>query len=118
MDSMRDNDVASMMDNAESMNDILQRIGANATAVAAPTTSATIKREGGGYVELPGQVPKTATSLLDHNPDITIVKAENMQRKRDYAKMTATENNNAKLMSGGAVSELVQSQLSIAGVLT
>ncbi|XP_011502448.1 PREDICTED: uncharacterized protein LOC105365882 isoform X2 [Ceratosolen solmsi marchali] len=105
-------------DNNDNMNDILQKINAHASGMptaAAPTTSVTIKREGGGYVELPavGVVPKAATSVLENNPDITIVKTENMQRKRlEFTKLTATENNNAKLMSGGAVSELAQSQLS------
>lgn len=45
---------------------------------------------------------------MENNPDITIVKTESLQRKRDYLKVTNTENNNAKLMSGGGavVSEL------------
>ncbi|XP_023245723.1 uncharacterized protein LOC106639973 isoform X4 [Copidosoma floridanum] len=102
-------------DPASSINELLQKINASAIAVAAPTTSATIKREGGGYVELPssmGMVPKTATSLLDNNPDITIVKTEGLRKRGqlEYTKLTATENNNAKLMSGGAVSELGQQQ--------
>ncbi|XP_032458094.1 modifier of mdg4 isoform X3 [Nasonia vitripennis] len=109
----------SEIDNNESMNDILQKINANVTGgavvtAAAPATSATIKREGGSYCELPalGVVPKAASSVLDNNPDITIVKTEGMQRKRvEYTKLTATENNNAKLMSGGAVSELGQPQI-------
>lgn len=112
-------------DNGESMNDILLKIGVagNATlaptAATAPATSATIKREGGGYVELGsvGLVAKAAaTSVLENNPDITIVKAEGMQRKRlEYTKLTAAENNNAKLMSGGAV-ELAQAQLGHPGM--
>ncbi|KAJ8667099.1 hypothetical protein QAD02_008761 [Eretmocerus hayati] len=97
-----------------SMNDILAKINASVapTTATAATTSATLKREGSGYAELPqvGQVvPKP--SVLDNNPDITIVKTEGGQRKRvEYTKLTATENNNAKLMSGGAVSELAQTQ--------
>ncbi|CAB0041526.1 unnamed protein product [Trichogramma brassicae] len=98
-----------------SVNDILQKMqNANTSSAAAPTTSTAIKREGGGYVEVPavGLVPKAASSVLENNPDITIVKAETIQRKRpDYTKITATENNNAKLMSGGAVSKLTQSQI-------
>ncbi|XP_014235207.1 uncharacterized protein LOC106657979 [Trichogramma pretiosum] len=98
-----------------SVNDILQKMqNTNTSSAAAPTTSTAIKREGGGYVEVPavGLVPKAASSVLENNPDITIVKAETIQRKRpDYTKITATENNNAKLMSGGAVSKLTQSQI-------
>ena len=115
---------------ADSMNDLVQKMSVNAaaavglvggvvSAATAPTTSTTIKREGGGYVELPsvGHVPKAATSVLENNPDITIVKTEGMQRKRqEYAKLTATENNNAKLMSGGAVSEMAHPQLSHPGI--
>lgn len=102
-----------------SINEILQKI--NAAAATAPTTSAaTIKREGGGYVDIQpvSLVPKSASSVLDNNPDITIVKAEAGLRKRalEYTKITATENNNAKLMSGGAVSELSQTQISHSGL--
>ncbi|KAK2585979.1 hypothetical protein KPH14_010553 [Odynerus spinipes] len=93
-------------ENNESVNDILQKINANAVTAATPTTSTTIKREGGGYIEVPTAVPKAATSVLENNPDITIVKTENVPRKREYAKVSNTENNNAKLMSGGAVSEI------------
>lgn len=100
----------SVQENNESVNDILQKINANAATTATPTTSTTIKREGGGYIEVPAAVPKAATSVLENNPDITIVKTESMPRKRDYAKVTNTENNNAKLMSGGAVSEVSQVQ--------
>jgi hypothetical protein len=108
-------------DNNDNINDILQKINAHTSGVptaVAPTTSAAIKREGGGYVELPavGIVPKATTSVLENNPDITIVKTESMQRKRlEFTKLSATENNNAKLMSGGAVSELAQSQLPHSG---
>ncbi|KAF3423753.1 hypothetical protein E2986_06902, partial [Frieseomelitta varia] len=97
-------------ENNESVNDILQKINANAATTATPTTSTPIKREGGGYIEVPTPVPKPATSVLENNPDITIVKTENMPRKREYAKVSNTENNNAKLMSGGAVSEVTQQQ--------
>ncbi|XP_076294196.1 uncharacterized protein LOC143215710 isoform X2 [Lasioglossum baleicum] len=97
-------------ENNDSVNDILQKINANAATTATPTTSTTIKREGGGYIEVPTAVSKAATSVLENNPDITIVKTENMPRKREYAKVPSTENNNAKLMSGGAVSELTQQQ--------
>ncbi|XP_050449769.1 uncharacterized protein LOC126850627 isoform X2 [Cataglyphis hispanica] len=98
-------------ENNESVNDILQKINANAaTAATLTTTTTSIKREGGGYIEVPTTVPKAATSMLENNPDITIVKSENTPRKRDYAKMSNTENNNAKLMSGGAVSEVSQQQ--------
>ncbi|XP_066586456.1 uncharacterized protein [Prorops nasuta] len=97
-------------ENSDSVNDILQKINANAATAtaAAPTTSTPIKREGGGYIELPSPVPKAATSVLENNPDITIVKTESIPRKRDYAKVSNMENNNAKLMSGGAVSEISQ----------
>lgn len=97
-------------ENNESVNDILQKMNANAATTATPTTSTTIKREGGGYIEVPTAVPKAATSVLENNPDITIVKTENMPRKREYAKVSNTENNNAKLMSGGAVSEVTPQQ--------
>lgn len=99
-------------ENNESVNDILQKINANAaTAATLTTTTTSIKREGGGYImEMPTTVPKAATSMLENNPDITIVKSENTPRKRDYAKVSNTENNNAKLMSGGAVSEVSQQQ--------
>lgn len=98
-------------ENNESVNDILQKINANtATAATLTTTTTSIKREGGGYIEVPTTVPKAATSMLENNPDITIVKSENTPRKRDYAKVSNTENNNAKLMSGGAVSEVSQQQ--------
>lgn len=98
-------------ENNESVNDILQKINANAaTAATLTTTTTSIKREGGGYIEVPTTVPKAATSMLENNPDITIVKSENTPRKRDYAKMSSTENNNAKLMSGGAVSEVSPQQ--------
>ncbi|XP_012339119.1 zinc finger and BTB domain-containing protein 20 isoform X2 [Apis florea] len=97
-------------ENNESVNDILQKINANAATTATPTTSTPIKREGGGYIEVPTPVPKPATSVLENNPDITIVKTESMPRKREYAKVSNTENNNAKLMSGGAVSEVTQQQ--------
>lgn len=96
-------------ENNDSMNDILQKFNANtvtAATAATPTTSTPIKREGGGYIEVPTAVPKAATSVLENNPDITIVKTENVPRKREYAKVSNTENNNAKLMSGGAVSEI------------
>ncbi|XP_029166637.1 uncharacterized protein LOC114937374, partial [Nylanderia fulva] len=93
-------------ENNESVNDILQKINAN----TATTTTTSIKREGGGYIEVPATVTKAATSMLENNPDITIVKSENTPRKRDYAKISNTENNNAKLMSGGAVSEVSQQQ--------
>ncbi|XP_015185049.1 PREDICTED: uncharacterized protein LOC107070974 [Polistes dominula] len=95
-------------ENNDSMNDILQKITAGTVTASTPTTSSTtIKKEGGGYLELPSTaIPKAATSVLENNPDITIVKTENLPRKRDYAKITNTENNNAKLMSGGAVSEI------------
>lgn len=96
------------LENNEFANDI--KINANAATTATPTTSAPIKREGGGYIEVPAAVPKAATSVLENNPDITIVKTENMPRKREYAKVSNTENNNAKLMSGGAVSEVTQQQ--------
>ncbi|XP_026825525.1 uncharacterized protein LOC105280993 isoform X2 [Ooceraea biroi] len=98
-------------ENSESVNDILQKINANAaTAATLTTTTTSIKREGGGYIEVPTAVPKAATSVLENNPDITIVKTENMLRKRDYTRVPNTENNNAKLMSGGAVSEVSQQQ--------
>lgn len=99
-------------ENNESVNDILQKINANAaTAATLTATTTSIKREGGGYIEVVSTtVPKAATSMLENNPDITIVKSENTQRKRDYAKMPNAENNNAKLMSGGAVSEVSQQQ--------
>jgi hypothetical protein len=98
-------------ENSESVNDILQKINANAaTAATLTATTTSIKREGGGYIEVPTAVPKAATSVLENNPDITIVKTENMLRKRDYTKVPNTENNNAKLMSGGAVSEVSQQQ--------
>ncbi|XP_025161552.1 uncharacterized protein LOC105191929 isoform X1 [Harpegnathos saltator] len=97
-------------ENSESVNDILQKINANAATAATLTTTTPIKREGGGYIEVPTAVPKAATSVLENNPDITIVKTENMLRKRDYTKVSNTENNNAKLMSGGAVSEISQQQ--------
>jgi len=98
-------------ENNESVNDILQKINANAaTAATLTATTTSIKREGGGYMEVPSAVPKAATSVLENNPDITIVKTENMLRKRDYTKVPNTENNNAKLMSGGAVSEVSQQQ--------
>ncbi|XP_012166636.1 uncharacterized protein LOC100642212 isoform X1 [Bombus terrestris] len=97
-------------ENNDSVNDILQKINANAATTATPTTSTPIKREGGGYIEVPTPVPKPATSVLENNPDITIVKTEGMPRKREYAKVSNTENNNAKLMSGGAVSEVTQQQ--------
>lgn len=101
------------MENNDSMNDILQKINANvATTTGTPTTSTPIKREGGGYIEVPTPVPKAATSVLENNPDITIVKTESMPRKREYTKVSNTENNNAKLMSGGAVSEVTQQQQS------
>lgn len=110
----------------ETVNDILQKINANVNAnanananatanananasISAPTpaTSTPIKREGGGYIEVPTPVPKAATSVLENNPDITIVKTESLPRKREYSKVSNTaENNNAKLMSGGAVSEI------------
>lgn len=97
-------------ENSESVNDILQKINANAATAATLTTTTPIKREGGGYIEVPTAVPKAATSVLENNPDITIVKTENMLRKREYTKVSNTENNNAKLMSGGAVSEVSQQQ--------
>ncbi|XP_011264704.2 zinc finger and BTB domain-containing protein 20 isoform X1 [Camponotus floridanus] len=99
-------------ENNESVNDILQKINANAaTAATLTATTTSIKREGGGYIEVMSTtVPKAATSMLENNPDITIVKSENTPRKRDYAKMPNAENNNAKLMSGGAVSEVSQQQ--------
>ncbi|KAI4477873.1 hypothetical protein M0804_012353, partial [Polistes exclamans] len=98
-------------ENNDSMNDIIQKINASTVTASTPTTSTTIKREGGGYLEIPSTaVPKAATSVLENNPDITIVKTESLPRKRDYAKITNTENNNAKLMSGGAVSEITNQQ--------
>ncbi|XP_020281702.1 uncharacterized protein LOC109853734 isoform X2 [Pseudomyrmex gracilis] len=106
------NEPTTTNENNESVNDILQKINTNAatSATLTPTTTP-IKREGGGYIEVPTTVPKAATSVLENNPDITIVKAETMcVRKREYAKMSSTENNNAKLMSGGAVSEISQQQ--------
>ena len=113
MDVLGPNNELDISDGA--VNDILHKLR-NASAspgAAAPTTSATtIKREGGGYVELPavGLVPKSASSVLENNPDITIVKAESLRKRPEYTKITATENNNAKLMSGGALSEMTQSQ--------
>ncbi|XP_043271143.1 uncharacterized protein [Venturia canescens] len=110
------------MDNNEAVNEILQKFSANASMAATPTTSATIKREGGGYLELPGIVTKGATSVLENNPDITIVKTEclqqQQQRKREYAKVSNTENNNAKLMSGGAVTEIAQQQQKLSDTLS
>ena len=105
-------DGSNELENNDTVNDILQKINANvnATAVAAPTTSTPIKREGGGYIDVLTVVPKAATSVLENNPDITIVKTENMSRKREYAKVSSTENNNAKLLSGGAVSEVTPQQ--------
>ncbi|XP_015590428.1 uncharacterized protein LOC107265464 isoform X2 [Cephus cinctus] len=97
---------------SDAVNDILQKINVNAANAATPTTSTTIKREGGGYIEVPTSVPKAATSVLENNPDITIVKTESTMRKREYSKVSNTENNNAKLMSGGAVSEISQQKLS------
>ncbi|XP_076161353.1 uncharacterized protein LOC143143681 isoform X1 [Ptiloglossa arizonensis] len=97
-------------ENNDTMNDILQKINANAATTGTPTTSTPIKREGGGYIDVATSVPKAATSVLENNPDITIVKTENTPRKREYAKVSNTENNNAKLMSGGAVSEVTQQQ--------
>ena len=106
-------------ENNESVNDILQKINANATTAITPTTSTPIKREGGGYIEVPNVMAKPAAAVLENNPDITIVKTEGAQaqtpqtgqqtRKREYAKIVTSnaENNNAKLMSGGAVSEQV-----------
>lgn len=102
-------------DNNESMNDLIQKINANATAIT-PTTSTPIKREGGGYIEVPNLMQKPAAVVLENNPDITIVKTEGpptqtavqqATRKRDYSKLVSSnaENNNAKLMSGGALSE-------------
>lgn len=106
------NEPTTTNENNESVNDILQKINTNAATSATLTATTTpIKREGGGYIEVPTAVPKAATSVLENNPDITIVKAETMcMRKRDYTKMSSTENNNAKLMSGGAVSEISQQQ--------
>lgn len=110
------------MENNETVNEILQKLNANAATPATPTTSTTIKREGGGYIEVPAIVPKAAASVLENNPDITIVKTESVlqqqQRKREYAKVTNTENNNAKLMSGGAVSEITQQQLKLSDTLS
>ncbi|KAK0159992.1 hypothetical protein PV328_007443 [Microctonus aethiopoides] len=122
------NVTASIDDQDNDVNDIIQKINAtntssasssssstttaNATAItttATTTQSTIIKREGGGYVDLsPSIITKAASSVLENNPDITIVKTESLQRKRDYLKVTNTENNNAKLMSGGGavVSEL------------
>ncbi|XP_043250839.1 uncharacterized protein LOC122396463 isoform X2 [Colletes gigas] len=97
-------------ENNDSMNDILQKINANAATTGTLSSSTSIKREGGGYIDVPTAVPKAATSVLENNPDITIVKTENAPRKREYAKVSNTENNNAKLMSGGAVSEVTQQQ--------
>ncbi|XP_015112895.1 uncharacterized protein LOC107038360 [Diachasma alloeum] len=92
----------------DSVNEILQKLNAAGATATIPTTSASIKREGGGYIELASTIPKAASSVLENNPDITIVKTESIQRKREYSKVSNTENNNAKLMSGGAVSELQQ----------
>lgn len=104
------NEPPATSENNESVNDILQKINTNAATSATLTATTTpIKREGGGYIEVPTAVPKAATSVLENNPDITIVKTE-MLRKREYTKMSSTENNNAKLMSGGAVSEINTTQ--------
>lgn len=119
-------DVNNDMDNNEAVNEILQKFNANASMAATPTTSATIKREGGGYLELPSIAPKAASSVLDNNPDITIVKTEctqqqqqqQQQRKREYVKVSNTENNNAKLMSGGAVTEIAQQQQKLSDTLS
>ncbi|XP_033218596.1 broad-complex core protein isoforms 1/2/3/4/5 isoform X2 [Belonocnema kinseyi] len=105
-------DGSNELENNDTVNEILQKlnVNVNTTAVAAPTTSTPIKREGGGYIEVPNVVQKAATSVLENNPDITIVKTENMSRKREFAKVSSTENNNAKLLSGGAVSEITPQQ--------
>ncbi|XP_046750030.1 uncharacterized protein LOC124413480 isoform X4 [Diprion similis] len=97
----------------DAVNDILQKINANVASVAPNISTATpIKREGGGFVDVPTPIPKAATSVLENNPDITIVKTESMPRKREYSKVPNSENNNAKLMSGGGVSEVSQQKLS------
>lgn len=113
------NELDNNADAIAAANDILQRLNA-ANLPLPPAISATsIKREGGGYIDLPqvgGTVPKSNASVLENNPDITIVKAENMNRpgmqgnQNKYTKLTASENNNAKLMSGGGLSELTQAQ--------
>ncbi|XP_046623323.1 uncharacterized protein LOC124306598 isoform X2 [Neodiprion virginianus] len=97
----------------DAVNDILQKINANVASVVPNISTATpIKREGGGFVDVPTPITKAATSVLENNPDITIVKTESMPRKREYSKVPNSENNNAKLMSGGGVSELSQQKLS------
>ncbi|XP_034934896.1 uncharacterized protein [Chelonus insularis] len=91
----------------EDVNDIIQKF--NTTPPTTGATTSTIKREV-GYADSPNV---KASTVLENNPDITIVKTESLQRKRDYSKVTNSENNNAKLMSGGAVSEITtQSQQS------
>lgn len=96
----------------DAVNDILQKINANVASVAANMTSTPIKREGGGFMDVPTPISKAATSVLENNPDITIVKTESTPRKREYSKVPNSENNNAKLMSGGGVSEASQQKLS------
>lgn len=96
----------------DAVNDILQKINANIAGVGPNVTSTPIKREGGGFMEVQSPISKAATSVLENNPDITIVKTESMPRKREYSKVPNSENNNAKLMSGGGVSETSQQKLS------
>ncbi|XP_012250689.1 uncharacterized protein LOC105682992 isoform X2 [Athalia rosae] len=95
----------------DAVNEILQKINAN-VGVVGPNASTPIKREGGGFLDATSPIPKAATSVLENNPDITIVKTESMPRKREYSKVPNSENNNAKLMSGGGVSEASQQKLS------
>lgn len=94
----------------DAVNEILQKINANVSAVAGNASSTPIKREGGGFMDLTTPISKAATSVLENNPDITIVKTESIPRKREYSKVSNSENNNAKLMSGGAVSETTSAQ--------
>lgn len=83
----------SELDNNDAINEMLQKINASNNASApsgtvTPTTSTPIKRETGGYLDLPGLVVgKAPSSVLENNPDITIVKTESMQRKRDFTKV-------------------------------
>ncbi|XP_044012820.1 longitudinals lacking protein, isoforms H/M/V isoform X1 [Aphidius gifuensis] len=121
--------------NDAAVNDILQKLNSPTTtpptAAAAttttssttiPTTSSTLKRgsssvggcsdNGNSFIDLQSSISKAATSVLENNPDITIVKTESLSsRKREYSKIINTENNNAKLMSGGGVSEVTQQKI-------
>ncbi|XP_074108902.1 uncharacterized protein LOC141533762 [Cotesia typhae] len=116
--------VLDSVNDSEDINDIVQKYNAEkisstpASPTLPPSLSLSSKRSSSSSAELVSSLVdvsiKASAAVLENNPDITIVKTESLQgssRKREHAKgatsatVTAlaanSENNNAKLMSGG-----------------